>query len=80
MIKVIETSTAERKQETIELFNEIKPYLDDGYSYTSALEKVGRITSKAKGYYYCQAWFKDLKEYGESQGYYYTDYSGKGLK
>lgn len=80
MIKVISQNTAERDEETRKLFESIRPYLDDGYSYTSALKKIGRITSKAKWYYYSQAWFRDLKEYGETQGYKYREYSGKGLK
>ena len=80
MITVISQTTQERDEETRRLFESIKPYLDDGYSYTSALKKVGRINSKAKGYYYGQGWFRELKEYGESQGYAYTEYSGKGRK
>lgn len=80
MITVISQTTAERNEETRLLFEQVKPYLDDGYSYTAALKKVGRITNNAKGYYYNQAWFRELKAYGESQGYEYIKYSGKGKK
>ena len=38
--KVISQSTKEREQETIDLFNKAKPYLDDGCSYRSALQKL----------------------------------------
>ena len=77
-ITVISQTTAERRQETIDLFNEIKPYLDDGYSYTSALIKIGRTQKKNRVYQ--QAWFRELKEYGESQGYPYSEYNGVGFK
>lgn len=80
MITVIEQTTAERRAETRRLFEQIKPLLDLGYSYNSALRKINRVTSYSQGHYYNQAWFKELKEYGESQGYHYKDYSGKGCK
>lgn len=38
--KVISQSTKEREQETIDLFNKVKPYLDDGCSYRLAIMKV----------------------------------------
>lgn len=38
--KVICHSTKEREQEIIDLFNKAKPYLDDGCSYRSALQKL----------------------------------------
>ena len=38
--KVISQSTNEREQETIDLFNKTKPYLDEGFSYRLALQKV----------------------------------------
>ena len=80
MITVIEQNTQERREETIELFEQIRPLLDQGYSYNSALTKIGRINNHSKAHYYRQAWFKELKEYGESQGYSYRKYSGKGHK
>ena len=36
MITVIEQTTAERRAETRELFNSIRPYLDNGHGYRSA--------------------------------------------
>ena len=80
MIKVIEQSTAERKEETRRLFESIKPLLDHGYGYKQALEKIGRIPVDSRVGYTTHGWFKELKEYGETQGYLYKLYSGKGFK
>ena len=44
MITIVEQTTAERKNETKDLFEQIKPYLDEGFSYKSALVKIGRIS------------------------------------
>ena len=78
MITVISQNTAERQEETRELFNNIRPYLDNGYNYTSALKKIGKISSKHRVYQ--TSWFRDLKEYGETQGYPYHKYMGRGFK
>lgn len=78
MITVISQTTQERENETIDLFNNIKPLLDDGYSYISALRKLGRITDK--GRVFQRGWFKDLIRYGGTQGYPYEVYQGRGFK
>lgn len=78
MITVIETTTSERKQEIINLFNEIKPYLDNGYSYMNALITIGKISPKVRNSAYNYGWYKEVVKYGESQGYPYIKYSGKG--
>lgn len=78
MIKVISQTTAEREKETRQLFNKVKPYLDNGLTYTKALRIVLNCT-KETGFSQ-RAWFKDLIEYGETQGYPHSVYSGKGLK
>ena len=72
MITVIEQSTSEREAETRELFNQIRPYLDKGYTYKTALVKVGRISSTRN--LNIRGWVKDLIDYGESEGYRYGDY------
>ena len=66
-IKVIETSTEERKQETRDIFQQVKPYLDRGYSLRQAVLKVSdrNITNVKNG------WYRDLIEYAEAQGYDY---------
>lgn len=76
MITVIEQNTAERDEETRMLFEQIRPLLDKGYSYNSALQKIGRITTQKS--YHSTGWFKELKKYGETKGYPYKKYSGKG--
>ena len=78
MITVISQTTEERNQETRLLFNQIRPYLDKGYNYTSALKRIGRLGTHHKVYQ--TAWFRDLKEYGATQGYPYKDYNGKGFR
>ena len=77
MITVIEQNTEERKRETRELFESIRPLLDKGYSYMTACVMVGRCKDSLKNNYYTNGWFHDLKEFGKSQGYPYHRYSGK---
>lgn len=80
MITVIEQTTEERNNETKTLFEQIRPLLDQGYGYNSALIKIGKIPRESRSGYYRQGWYRDLKEYGESQGYPYIEYSGRGRK
>ena len=81
MITVIEQTTSERQEETRQLFEQIRPLLDDGYGYMSALVQIGRVTKTgSRCGYYRHAWFLDLRAYGESQGYDYETYSGKKRK
>ena len=66
MITVIAQNTDERKQETIELFNQIKPLLDEGVCLTTATQQVKKLSHRG----FCShRWYKDLREYAESQGY-----------
>ena len=74
-IKVISQSTKEREQETIDLFNKAKPYLDDGFSYRLAIIKALGLNpnhhrSNAK-------WYKDFIEYADAHGYPKTEYRYK---
>ena len=81
MITVISQTTSERNEETRQLFEQIRPLLDDGYGYMSALIQIGRVTAvESKNGYYNHAWFRDLRAYGESQGYPYVVYSGRKRK
>ena len=73
-IRVIEMSTAEREQETIDLFNKIRPLLDQGYTYNRAIRKVRNITALNTN----NAWYRNVIEYGESQGYPKEKYNRKG--
>ena len=62
MINVIEQSTQEREQEIIDIFNQIKPLLDEGHSYASALNTIDPSLARSRA---C----KKIKDYGETQGY-----------
>ena len=75
-ITVIEQTTAERRAETKELFESIRPHLDNGHGYRSALYEAGKVRNKCGGVY-TQAWFRELIEYGETQGYPYHMYKGR---
>ena len=76
MITVISQTTAERNEETRQLFESIRPYLDNGHTYRSALNEIGKIRNMSGGYY-TQSWFRELLSYGESQGYPYHQYKGR---
>ena len=68
MITVIEQSTQEREQEIIDIFNQIKPLLDEGHSYASALNTIDPSLSRSR---LC----KKIKDYGKSQGYPQNNFS-----
>ena len=60
-------STKERKQEIIDLFNKTKPYLDDGFSYRLALQKV--LGKKPTCSFGGARWYKEFVEYADAHGY-----------
>ena len=64
-MKIIELSTAEREQETRELFLQCKPYLDKGYGlYSSIRLATDRVAINSNS-----GWYRDLIDYCKSQGY-----------
>lgn len=67
-LTVIEQSSQEREQEIIDLFNKIKPLLDKGHSYSSALKAIDPSLVRSRA-------IKKVKEYGETQGYPKSNYS-----
>ena len=73
--KVISQSTKEREQETIDLFNKAKPYLDDGFSYRSALQKV--LGKKPTVSFGGARWYTEFIEYADAHGYPKTEYRYK---
>lgn len=74
-ITVIQQTTAERNKETRELFERIKPLIDDGYSFRQALIKLGyRVSNTRNG------WYKDLVDYAQTQGYDHNEYKWKRKK
>ena len=73
--KVICQSTKEREQETIDLFNKAKPYLDDGFSYRLALQKLlGKEPNCNFSHF---SWYKEFMEYADAHGYPKSEYRYK---
>ena len=73
--KVISQSTKEREQETIDLFNKAKPYLDDGFSYRLALIKVlGKESNSSFSHF---SWYKEFMRYADAHGYPKSEYMYK---
>ena len=73
--KVVCQSTKEREQETVDLFNKAKPYLDDGCSYRSALQKV--LGKKPTCSFGGVSWYKEFVEYADAHGYPKKEYTYK---
>ena len=74
-IKVICQSTKEREQETIDLFNKAKPYLDDGFSYRLAIMKG--LGLKPNSSFSNASWYKEFMDYADSHGYSKAEYRYK---
>ena len=73
--KVVCQSTKEREQETIDLFNKITPYLDDGFSYRLAIIKaLGLNQNKSFGN---ARWYRDFIDYADAHGYPKSEYRYK---
>ena len=73
--KVICSSTKEREQEIIDLFNKAKPYLDDGCSYRLALQKV--LGKKPTCSFSDTSWYKEFVKYADAHGYPKSEYRYK---
>lgn len=71
MITVITQNSQERQQETEQLFEQIKPYLEQGYTYRDAVKAIGRIPENTNPNIRV-SWFHHLVKYGESKGYPHT--------
>ena len=66
MINVISQSTSERENETHQLFQECKVYMDNSYSLSHAVRIVKDLSYTS---FHNSRWYKDLREYAKSQGY-----------
>lgn len=66
MISVVETSSEERTKEMKEIFEKMRPYLDNGFSYTKAYQMISGLRHNS---FSQRWWWKELVKYGESQGY-----------
>lgn len=65
-ITVISQNTQERENETKQLFEKCKPYLDRGETLSNAVQKV---ENRKHNKFNNQAWFKELRKYAYQQGY-----------
>jgi len=70
---IIERTQKDLHNETIQLFQQIKPLLDKGESYHSACKLVRNTSTIGSTH----AWYKRLLKYGESQGYPPAEYKRK---
>jgi hypothetical protein len=66
-MKIIERSTDDVDQETLELFNACKPYLDKGMGFYQAIRTVKNIPETS--YFGGTSWYKRFREYAATQGY-----------
>ncbi len=66
MIKIIERTDSDLEQETLERYELIKPYLEDGLPITKAVQKA--LNLKHLGFQN-RTWYKNLRDYAISQGY-----------
>lgn len=67
MMTIIERTSKDLQDETIELFNECKPLIDEGYSMTHAIRTVKNL--RPGNGFTDTAWYKRFKEYAATQGY-----------
>lgn len=65
-ITVIEQTTAERKAEMLQLYEDCQPYLNKGLTLRQAVQKVQN--SNHTSFTRC-AWYRELLKYAKSKGY-----------
>lgn len=66
MIKVIETSSEDRQKELEEIFEKMRPLLDQGFGYIASYQFISGVNHTA---FSRRSWWRDLVKYGEEQGY-----------
>ena len=62
-MRIIEQSDEDIDRRTRELFQEMKPLLDEGYTFTSALKMVKSSCNTNTN------WYREIRDYVLSQGY-----------
>ena len=66
-MKIIERTQKDIENETKELFEQCKPYLDKGYGFYRAVSTVKGLPNTNN--FGNQAWYKRFRDYAVSQGY-----------
>lgn len=66
-MRVIERTQADIDKETEDLYQQCKPYLDEGYTLHNAVKKVKGI--KESSNVNNQAWYKRYRDYALEHGY-----------
>ena len=64
-IRVIEQTTAERREETRRLYLQCKPYIDKGWSLAKAAKLIKGYSPTNR-----HGWYRDLIEYAETHSDY----------
>ncbi len=64
---VIERTSSDVDQETKELFEKCKPYLDKGMGFYETIRLVKNIPETS--YFGGNSWYKRFREYAKTQGY-----------
>ena len=62
---VIERTSTDMDCETVELFNQIKPLIEDGYSICRAVKTVKNLTSVNTNL----GWYQRVRQYCIDEGY-----------
>lgn len=64
---ILERSSQDIEQETIDLFNACKPLLDKGVGFYAAIRQVKGLSDSSN--FGNSGWYKMFKKYAASQGY-----------
>lgn len=74
MIRVIERTTEDRRQEAAELWRQVQPLVYNGMNINTAIKQVKGISNIP---YSNRGWYKEFVEYLKSIGINYRDFTGK---
>ena len=66
-MRVIERTTSDLERETVELYQQCKPLLDDGVTLEKAVKQVRGIRQSSN--IGNNAWYKQFRDYAIKQGY-----------
>ena len=66
-MKVIERTSKEVDNETVQLFNDCKPLLDEGIGFYEAIRTVKGLRQSTN--FGNSSWYKQFRAYAKAQGY-----------